>query len=330
MSHRTQQTRVGSSLSANIDLTSGIVQGSVLGPLLFVLFINDITNLFTNNSCKCKLYADDVKLYTVLETTADCGILQSKLDEICNWSKTWQLSISYAKCNVMCVGNLNCNFNFNINTNILTVVDKVKDLGIIVDSHLTFDAHINNIVSRAFIRANLIHKCFMSRNVDNLKRAFIVYVRPLLEYGSCVWSPHHVGKIKQVESVQRRFTKRLLGFAVLDYRSRLQKLNIESLEMRRLRQDLVYTYKILFGLTDQSSTDFFTLTNSVHSAFTRGHRYKLFPTYNRVDLHKYFFSNRVIKSWNSLPAKEEHFRSLSVFKRFIRAADLTAFVTLGF
>ena len=170
----------------------------------------------------------------------------------------------------------------------------------------------------------------MSRNVDNLKRAFIVYVRPLLEYGSCVWSPHHVGKIKQVESVQRRFTKRLLGFAVLDYRSRLQKLNIESLEMRRLRQDLVYTYKILFGLTDQSSTDFFTLTNSVHSASTRGHRYKLFPTYNRVDLHKYFFSNRVIKSWNSLPAKEEHFRSLSVFKRFIRAADLTAFVTLGF
>ena len=106
-----------------------------------------------------------------------------------------------------------------------TVQFAVRDLGIIIDSNLTFNAHINQVVSRAFIRANLIHKCFMSRDAANLKRAFLIYVRPLLEYASYVWSPHHVGKIKQVESVQRRFTKRLPGYVTLDYKSRLKARN---------------------------------------------------------------------------------------------------------
>ena len=152
----------------------------------------------------------------------------------------------------------------------------------------------------------------------------------LLEYASCVWSPHHVGKIKQVESVKRRLTKRLPRYATLDYKSRLLKLGIESLELRRLRQDLVYTYKLIFGLVSQSAGDFFKLANSVHSSNTRGHEYKLFVNYSRVDTRKYFFANRVINPWNSLPAEPEHFRSLSVFKVFIKHADLTKFLTLGF
>ena len=164
----------------------------------------------------------------------------------------------------------------------------MRDLGVIVDSQLTFNAHVNQVVARAFVRTNLICKCFMSRNVANLLRAYLVYVRPILEYASCVWSPHYVGQTTQIESVQRRFTKRLPGFAALDYQSRLAKLGIESLEIRRLRQDLVYTYKILFGLVNQSATDFFTLTSTVHDANTRGHLYKLYPIQSRVDVHKYF------------------------------------------
>ena len=84
--YRTQQVKIGQSLSNIANLTSGVVQGSVLGPLLFVLFINDITNLFANSKCTCKLYADDVKLYTVLQSDADCVELQSKLNDICVWS----------------------------------------------------------------------------------------------------------------------------------------------------------------------------------------------------------------------------------------------------
>ena len=89
----------------------------------------------------------------------------------------------------------------SLNSNALPVAIEVKDLGVFVDSHLTFHSHIDSIVARAFTRSNLILKCFVSRDVNTLMRAFTVYARPILENASCVWSPYQVGKIKQFESV---------------------------------------------------------------------------------------------------------------------------------
>ena len=110
----------------------------------------------------------------------------------------------------------------------MPVVDKVKDLGVVMGSHLTFTHHIDQIVARAFIRANLIKKCFISRDSASLTRAFTVYVRPLLEYGSPVWSPHHSREIIQLESVKRRFTKRLPGLNNVKYKERLEQLKLET------------------------------------------------------------------------------------------------------
>jgi hypothetical protein len=324
LSDRSQQTRVGHSLSTVTKLSSGVVQGSVLGPLLFVLFINDIVSLFSDKRCKCKLYADDLKLYTVLDAGADYVVMQNRLTDICDWARTWQLSISYAKCNIMYIGDAETNNGMLLNGNVVPVVDHVKDLGVIVDSSLTFSIHINRIVSQAFVRSNLIRRCFVSHHVPTLMRAFIVYVRPLVEYASCVWSPHHITLIKLVESVQRRFTKRLPGFWALDYKDRLARLGIDSLEARRLRQDLVYTYKIVFGLTNDAASDFFTCARTDHN--TRGHEYKLFPNCNRVDVRKYFFAERIVRPWNELPAKAEHFSSLLRFKKFISCVNLEKYM----
>ena len=99
----------------------------------------------------------------------------------------------------------------------LAIVDEVRDLGMIVDSRLKFEAHIHPTVGRAFVRANLLHKCFVSRDIFTLIRAYKVYVRPIVEYASCVWSPYHVSKTKQIEFVLRPFTKRLPGCALLNY-----------------------------------------------------------------------------------------------------------------
>ena len=123
------------------------------------------------------------------------------------------------------------------------VVDELRDLGVIVDSRLKFDAHIHQTVMQTLVRANLIHKCFVSRDISTLIRAYKVYVRPVVEYASCVWSPYHVSKTKQIESVQRNFTKRLPICALLNSKARLSRLGLESLEMRRLKYDLLYTYK---------------------------------------------------------------------------------------
>lgn len=93
---RTQQTRVGNALSDIAQLFSGVVQGSVLGPLLFLLFINDVTNIFSEDSV-CKLYADDLKIYTELKINEDATKIQCDLDKLYEWSKAWQLQVSYKK-----------------------------------------------------------------------------------------------------------------------------------------------------------------------------------------------------------------------------------------
>ena len=182
LSGRTQQTRVGSSLAAITSLTSGVIQGSVIGPLLFVLFINDITLLFNSNKCTCKLYADDLKLYSVLHAEIDCNNLQDHLNAVYDWSQKWQLNISYKKCNLMYIGNTHYKPNLLLNNDKLAVVDTVKDLGVAIDYRLTFDVHVRQIVARA----NLIHKCFVSRDIFTLMRSFRTHVRPLIEYASCV------------------------------------------------------------------------------------------------------------------------------------------------
>ena len=126
----------------------------------------------------------------------------------------------------------------------LPIVDSVKDLGVIMDNHLKFDVHVNNTVLHAYKIANLIHKCFVSKDPPTLMKAFLVYVRSVLKYASCVWSLQSVGLIKKIESVQRRFTKRFPCCKYMMYNDRLLKLNIDSLELRRLRLDLIYVIKL--------------------------------------------------------------------------------------
>jgi hypothetical protein len=110
----------------------------------------------------------------------------------------------------------------------------------------------------------------------------------------------------------------------ISYPDRLKALNLDRLEIRRIRTDLLFTYQILFGLVDINSSSFFTVTKL---STTRGHCYKLFYNYSRVDARKNFFCNRVIKIWNSLPASDENFKTLGSFKRFIATTDLSMYIT---
>ena len=143
------------------------------------------------------------------------------------------------KCNVLCLSNQKkCRqIDLVLGDSVLSQIDSVRDLGVIwiIVWDLTYQ-----IVSRAHRLATLIHKCFTSKDPSKLMRAFITYIRPLLEYASCVWSPHSVGQVIKTEAVQRRFTKRILCCSGLQYWERLTKIGMDSLELRRLRFDLIY------------------------------------------------------------------------------------------
>jgi ribonuclease P/MRP protein subunit RPP40 len=170
--------------------TSGIAQGSVLGPLCFLLFINDIVDNVRH--CSVKLYADDVKIYFKFAPINWYGALQIDLDSIARWANTWQLSISVQKSYLLHFGLHNPCHNYFINGALIATVQSVKDLGVLVAVNLSWHEHVLYVAKKANRVANCILHAFKCRNVEVYMRAFDAYVRPIIEFCNCVWQPHAV------------------------------------------------------------------------------------------------------------------------------------------
>jgi hypothetical protein len=129
-------------------------------------------------------------------------------------------------------------------------VEDVLVLSVTVDRNLRFEKQVANAVSKAHQRAALITRCFICGEPRQLFRAFVVYIRPMLEYCSCVWNSCYIGDIKKLESVQKKFAKCLRGLRGLKYADRLCVLNAEALELRRLKADLVLIFRVILNYVD--------------------------------------------------------------------------------
>jgi len=147
--------------------------------------------------------------------------------------------------------------------------------------------HASNheITAKAHKRANCILRCFASRGVKLLVRALTVYLRPILEYNSVIWSPYLKKEISQIEKVQRRFRNRLRGLRDVGYNARLSRLGLSTLELRRLQLDLIFCYKIVFGLISLTSSDYFQFGSNTN---TRGHAYKLYKPQNFCNIQRIY------------------------------------------
>lgn len=236
--NRTQQVKINDEHSDSSIVTSGVPQGSVLGPLLFLIFINDLPSVISNN-VKIKIFADDIKIYYPISNLQDHQLLQTALDSISVWSNDWQLPISVTKCSVLHIGKHNKQLKYTLNKVVLPSSDNCKDLGIILEPSLQFDEYIKQIRIKANQKSNLILKYFRSRNKSLLTRAFKTYVRPIVEYNTFIWNPHLNSDIDKIEYVQKNFTKRLFGkHSSISYENRLDNLNLQSLKERRIMNDL--------------------------------------------------------------------------------------------
>ena len=153
-----------------------------------------------------KFFADDDKMYVRIVNDISVLILQSAIDALVSWASTWQLDIAVDKSYLLSIGKTDRFLSCVINGFPLPAVTRCRDLGITVRNDLDFSDHISDIVVRAHRRANLILRCFVSGNVTLLTRAFLTYVRPLVEYNSIVWFPYCKGDILAIENVQHRFT----------------------------------------------------------------------------------------------------------------------------
>jgi hypothetical protein len=241
-----------------------------------------------------------------------------------NWANVWQLRIALNKCFVQRISNAEHSFTnmesvYTLNDKKLVWSTESRDLGITVDSKLSFNKHIALVAHKSHVRSKLILKSFLSRNPKILTKAFITYVRPMLEYCTPVWSPHTQLNINKIESVQRRFTARIRGLRSISYPDRLKSLGLDSLLVRRLKYDLTTCHKIIRGEIDVSPDDFFTF--ATYSA-TRGHSQKLFKPQSRIDARKFSFANRLVDVWNDLPATVVEANTTSSFKAKLNNVQL--------
>ena len=316
---RQQCVRVENNLSPFRPVLSGVGQGTILGPLLFNLYINDVTSSVF--SCNLKLYADDAKLYAEVPNEECVNLLRNDLARLCSYFETWQLKLNSEKCEIIHLGHRNIGSNYAINGENLESKPTVRDLGITIAADFKMKTHVTQIVRNAFYKLRLLWVGFASRDTNFLVFLYTTYIRPCLEYNTQVFSPYLLGDINKMERVQRSFTKRLNNLSELSYQERLARINIESLEVRRIYFDLVFFFKIVYGLVDLEPSDFFSFNMNP----TRGHSLKVNFPYARINVRKYFFINRSIPVWNALPSDVVESSSLSVFKKRLKTVDLSMF-----
>ena len=314
LSERHQRVVVNGAKSKWSSVTSGIPQGSVLGPVLFVIYINDLPE-----SCDCStlLFADDTKVFQQVKSTADCEKLQADLNHLQSWADRWQLCFHPQKCKVMRIGNGHPEFTYQMTVDGLLIdldtTHTEKDLGVYVDDKLKFDFHIHTAVTRANRMLGLIKRSYTYLDKESLLCLYKAMVRPILEYGVTVWSPYRIGDIDAVESVQRRATRILPELRGLDYEARLRSLKLPTLTYRRLRGDVINVYKYIHGIYRLSLAD--NMFEMAQYGATRGHSFKLYKHQSRLNLRKHFFSQRVVDVWNSLPDDVVTAPSLNMLKR---------------
>lgn len=253
LSNRTQLVVIGGFKSRRIAPTSGVPQGSILGPLLFILFINDLPQLIDSH---CLLFADDNKMYRKIESTADCATLQEDIHRLTKWCEDNKLELSIAKCNIISFTNKlkPIVFDYFLSTTKIERVTVVKDLGVYFDSAISFNYHVDKISRKAY---RFIGFMFRSgqyfSSMKSFFRLYNSYVRSGLEYCSSIWAPFYHGYMEKLEKVQNRFTKLIYVKFRFPYQKsniRLQHLVMHSLETRRILRDEIILFKIIHNMID--------------------------------------------------------------------------------
>ena len=313
---RQQRVVVGGETSKWLDVTSGVPQGSILGPLLFIIYINDLPSSVT---CNAEIFADDSVIYRRIVNPTDCFQLQQDINNVANWSNYWHLHLRTDKCKVLHVSRKRApiHHDYCLENLVVPKVGVRKHLRIWLEkkASLSWDSHISNICAKGGRVLGLIKRTFTTKNRQGIEFAFKVLVLPILEYGCPVWNPYLQKHIHALESIQRRATRLICGSS-LSYDDRLKKLSWSTLEDRRKYLSLVTLYKIIFGYIDINPNNYLDLAGPTRTR--ANHNYKLLPKAYHTNYFKFSFFNRYIEDWNSLPSHVLNSTSLFVFKKTLK------------
>ena len=299
LTSRIMRVGVRGTFSDWLDVISGVPQGSVLGPLLFLLFVNELPEWISTN---IKMFADDTKLWQRIRSESDSGSLQHDIDNLDAWSNKWQLKFNPAKCTVMHVGHrMDTKYYIGDGTGRVLIKPAVeeRDLGVHFSQDLKPSIQCKKAAAKARSVIGMVRRHFRRLDKKDFLLIYKTYIRPHLEYCIQTWSPHLVKDVQCLERVQRVATSIVPVLRNLSYEERLTRLGLTTLERRRCRGDLIEVHKILHGRERIDGKQFFTLANNGNYNL-RGHTFKLRKDRSRLDIRKYFFSQRTVSVWNGL------------------------------
>lgn len=308
LSHRKQRVVLNGQVSEWGDVVSGVPQGSVLGPILFIIFINDLDE---NVMAHLSKFADDTKLGTEVATPEQRLRIQEDLKRVECWAQKWQMEFNLDKCKVMHVGFNNDHQKYYLEGQELKPVDQEKDLGVIISSDLKAGKQCQEAAKKANKMLGMISRTIAYKTPYNITKLYNAFVRPHLEYCVQFWSPHYRKDITSLEKVQRRATKLIPALRRKSYEDRLRELKLFSLEFRRHRGDMIEVWKIMTGKENIRKEDLFVLDDNSR---TRNNGFKLKGKRLNLEITGHFFTHRVINEWNRLPADVVNAETLNTFK----------------
>ena len=294
------------------DVTSGVPQGSVLAPLMFLIYVNDLPDGLVSY---INMFADDAKLMRQVRTPEDEQDLQRDLDLLYDWSVKWKMEFNASKCHVMKMGRSihRPNTSYKMGSVEIDCVEREKDLGVIIQNDLSPEGHINKIVGEGLAIVSNIRATFVHLTEHLVKKIIEIILRPKLEYAQVVWAPHLKKHLRKLERVQRAATKLVPDLRDLEYQERLKVLNLPTLEERRKRGDMIQMYKCVMGMDRIDRDDF--VVRDMTSVTRGGHELKLRLPGHTTDVGKYSFPARSIHAWNSLPGETARAENIHRFKK---------------
>ena len=324
---RFQTVNVDGFHSFPTPVLSGVPQGSVLGPLLFIIYLNDLSNEISG--AEIQTFADDTKIVAKINTVDDKNNLQKNLDSVITWSQINNMKLNINKFELIChksktenktLNLLNIlpfsnSFNSYIATNSINIdpSSSVKDLGIVIDESLNWKLQIEVICKKSKQLSAWILSVFYTRDRLTMLTLFNALVRSRLEYCCEVWSPHQIQDIVKVEQLQRSFTHRISGMKDHNYWDRLEILKIMSLQRRREKIIIIHLWKIL-NKVNPNSLEIQFREHSRNSSIKA--ILKPLPKIRGAVLTNYENSFIIYsaKLWNILPPNLTVIKSLNLFK----------------
>ena len=311
--NREQRVVLNGEASDWAAVLSGVPQGSVLRPLLFLIFINDLDEAAVARFIF--KFADDTKVAQPAQTEEDCAVLQESLDGLVQWAERWGMAFNVQKCKVMHLGHANRKHVYTMNGAVLEETEEERDLGVMISNKLKPGTQCAKAARTAAAVLGQISRAFHFKDRYVFVQLYKQYVRPHLEFAVQAWSPWAAADKEVLEAVQRRMVRMVSGLRSTEYEDRLKELGMTTLEERRHQADMAMMFKTMRGVDGQKEEWFTPAAAGQRRTHVADDPLNVRLAHGRLELRKNFFTVRCTEHWNNVPGEIKNLRSVESFKK---------------